>query len=158
MITSEFLGRVKAGANGYKSYHNRDDNDMPIALDSIQRDAWVRDGSDRHERSQQRRNYLDNRALVESMRYHESHMPTLVYTRPTSAQIDKLDKYSNQFFGEKCHGRVRHTAREGKLPAVLKQIYEGTLLNKSTGDIEHEIRDAERFGGNRLFDKSGYNR
>ena len=155
MISSAFLDRVKAGANGDLSYHNRDDNDMPIVVDPVGRDSWVYEGSDRHKVSQQRGNYFDNRALVESIRYHESHLPTVQYTRPTSAQIDALSKYSNQFFFDKCNGRVRDKSRDGLLPAVSKQIYDGSLPNKSAGDIEHEIREAERYAGNRLFSQSG---
>ena len=158
MIDAAFLARVKASANGDPSYHNRDDNDMPVVVDPVERDAWIHEGSDRHARSQARGNYFDNRALVQSIRSSESHLPKLSYTLPSTAQLDAAKKYSNQFFFDKCNGRVLDKTRDGLLPAVSKQIYEGSLLDKSTGDIEHEIREAERYTGNRLFDKSGYSR
>ena len=149
---------MKASANGDLSYHNRDDNDMPMVIDPVERDSWIYEGSDRHKNSQARGNYFDNRALVESIRAHESHLPQLQYTRPTSTEIDALNKYSNQFFFDKCNGRVRDKSRDGMLPAVFKQIYEGSLQNKSTGDIEHEIREAERYANNRLFTRGGLKR
>ena len=96
-------------------------------------------------------------AIERAMGWDKSHTPALQLFNPSIRDIDSLKKFIVQKFvnsGEWA-GEEKNIERSGELPVVSQKVYDGTLGDKSAGDIEHEMREAARRISARLFDRSG---
>lgn len=146
-----------AQAKVYKFY---DSDTGTVTVDPINRDSWILDDSHRFVNSAARGIHFDTKALKESLRPESA--PELSMFVPTTAMLDSADKWPipndrecKQWSAADGSVVLRNPARYGKLPVVSQHIYDQDLLDKSIGQIEHEIREAERRQATRLFDRTG---
>ena len=82
------------------------------------------------------------------------------YYTPNDGYIDSLDKFSTPL-SRGCRmwrGAVRDSRRFGQLPSITAMLYENKLPDKSTAQIESEMRESERTAAHRLFARDGYTR
>lgn len=131
-----------------------------VVVDPIHRDYWIYDGSNAHERSQVRGMAEDVKAIRRASNWERADQNPLSMYLPTTREIDVLDRFTCRGTENERSGKTHHDARpsNGQLPVISDFMYSGSLQNKSKGVIEHEIREANRYAGNRLFDTSGYTR
>ena len=146
--------------------------DHTVVVDPITRDHWIYDGYSKHAQSQNRGMAEDAKSILKGEGWHEAHHGTPSMYLPTTREIDMAEKYTYRVCGNEAaaahdlqppYAQTSQSARQGgvgdgRLPVVDGLLYWGRLQNKSTGGIEHEMREAERFIGTRLFDTSGYSR
>ena len=134
----------------------------PMTVDPIDRDRWITEANGwQHKQSVTRRELLNQEALIQSMPWHLRQQGEVRFSAPTVGELNAAPKWPiPESFGCRVgmHGALRDTTRFGKLPVIEQMIYDGSLQNKSKGDIEHEIREAERRHSHRLFDTNGYTR
>lgn len=130
-------------------------DDVTMTIDPIARDHWIYDGSNNHARSQERGTAHDMLAMQRAMNWHKAQHGEVTTFMPTVRQLDVMDKFASKPADRHCPG---FTHASGSLPVIAKQLYNGSLMNKAFGQIEHETREAERRIAHRLFDKSGYTR
>ena len=130
----------------------QDTGDHTVVVDPVHRDAWIYDGSTRPAESQARGLAFDHDAFRRALQYEsEDRIDRPDVYLPTTRQLDALPKFH---VPEICPVGPR----PGRLPVIAQQLYDGTLTNKGTGEIEHEQREAARRSGARLYDTSGYTR
>lgn len=137
-------------------------DDVTITIDPIRRDQWIydSDGTNAQKLGATRGLEFDRRAYYESLNWYKSHHDEVQLFQPTVSQLDGLDKYAAPV-GSDCLGWRKYQRTEtrfGRLPVISQAMYDGRYINKATGDIEHEQREAERRAAGRLFDRSGYTR
>ena len=130
-------------------YNN--DDDITVTVDPIRRDHWNYDGYGQHAWSSSRGDRLDRAAYLELAAWDPNGVPAPNFYAPTIRQIDVAPKFPSQ--PEDCPERYKGP-RTGKLPVIMQQLYEGSLINKSIGVIEHERREAARKESARIFDTS----
>jgi hypothetical protein len=138
-------------------------DDQPIVVDPIRlRERWITDDDGyTHKETQVRSAQLDHEAMEGSKSWFVPQQGPVSFFKPTTRQLDVAAKWPiPQGIG--CllgmHGEIRDPSRFGKLPSIAQFIYDGSLSDKSKGDIEHEMREADRRQSHRLFDTSGYTR
>ena len=134
--------------------------DHTVSVDPVGNKQWIHDSHDGHYRSEERARHLDRREVKRLVDWHSSDTATHHYYIPTSGEIGRKYVYSDPF-GSDCRswrGAKRDPTRFGLLPSISAQLYEGKLGNKSTHEIEAEIRESERWHAHRLFDRSGWSR
>jgi len=136
--------------------------DVTVTVDPINREHWIYDGSgfDAHKRSVQRGLQFDRTAFNKTLKWYEASHGAVSLFQPTVAMIDTMDKFAMPI-GSDCQGWAgykRDPSRFGKLPVIKQALYDGKYINKSKGEIEHEMREADRLAAGRLFDQSGYTR
>ena len=124
------------------------------------RTQWIYDGDTfaAHMRGVQRGLEYDRRAVQHLAAYEANHkLPDFRLFYPTTSQIDKGDKYSlpRLHEGPQWRGYQRDPSRFGKLPVISQQLYDGSLSDKSRGEIEHDMRESARMLEARLFDRTG---
>lgn len=137
-----------------------DSGDYTVTIDPINRDSWIYDGDPDWKRSAVRGLVFDHIAYKRALNWEKADHGEVTPFLPTVSMIDAADKYSIPI-GSKClgwAGNRRDPSRFGKLPVIMQQLYDGTLINKSAAEIEHEQREHERRNAARLFDTSGYTR
>lgn len=137
-----------------------DSGDYTVTIDPINRDSWIYDGDPDFKRSAVRGLVFDHEAYRRALNWEKSHHGDITPFLPTTSMLDSAEKYSVPI-GSRCLGWMgykRDPSRFGQLPVIMQQLYDGTLINKSPGDIEHEQREYERRSAARLFDTSGYTR
>lgn len=143
--------------HGQKVYLPTDD--VTVTIDPVTRDHWIYDGGhQKYQNSAARGMRFDEKAFQEVLGWEKGHSQgkPIEYFQPTSAMIDGMDKFAEPRLD--CRGWMgqrRDPARYGELPAVFQRRYDGNWVDKGRGDIEHEMREADRRAGDRLFDKSG---
>ena len=130
--------------------------DVTITVDPIRRDHWIYDGHTRHEQTQERGLRYDTEAFRQVLNWEKAGHSAVSFFNPTVRQLDSLSKFASREPEPHCPGFT--SSRVGKLPVILQQLYQGSLQNKSTATIEHEMREADRRSASRLFDTSGYTR
>jgi hypothetical protein len=144
---------------------------VTIMVDPIRNDQWIYDGAgDRHKASQSRGMMEDYKSMMRANGWQDAHHDTPQMYLPTTQDIDNIEKYTYRECGNEAaagHDLIvpyrpgMESARRGgelgngRLPVISGLMYSGALQNKSTGIIEHEIREAERYTNTRLFDRSG---
>jgi hypothetical protein len=138
-------------------------DDQPVTVDPMRlRERWVTDDDGyRHKTTQERSRKIDHEAMMMSQSWFVPQQGPIAFYKPTTRQLDVLEKWPipegmGCLFG--MHGETRDPSRFGKLPSIAQFVYNGSLSDKSQGDIEHEMREAERRQSHRLFDTSGYTR
>ena len=77
---------------------------------------------------------------------------------PTTHQLDQIPHWQTHcgVYQPSRRGVYRDLSRVKMLPLHLAAKYSGVLTNKSSGDIELEIRESNRKLLDRVFDCSGY--
>jgi hypothetical protein len=133
-----------------------DTGDVTVTVDPIRREHWVYDGYNKFDQSQERGLTYDKVAFQRALNWENADHGVPSLFMPTTRQLDMALKFPSK--PEDCPGKHGYGSRNGQLPIVTQQLYEGMLLNKSTGVIEHEMREAARRESVRLYDKSGYTR
>ena len=136
--------------------------DHTVQVDPVGNKQWIHDSHDGHARSESRARAFDARDVRELIGWERDHsgVDALTFYSPTTRELDRADKFTTPI-GKGCRswrGVRRDASRFGELPTIEALKYEGRLLNKSLGDIEAEMREAERRQAHRLFDRSGYSR
>lgn len=132
------------------AYNNEDD--ITVTVDPIRRDHWVYDGYDKHAATSQRGEALNRAAYFDLASWDPNGVTAPSFFMPTIRQIDVADKYVVQPTDPFCPGW--EGPRSGKLPVIMQQLYDGSLINKSVGVIDHERREAARTESARIFDTS----
>ena len=133
--------------------------DVTVTVDPIRRDSWIYDGERDHKLSQMMGDKQDMLAIQRSLNWEKAHTPKTSLFLPTTGMIDGIcqsscfapafkDNHEPGFYNE----------RRGKFPVITQLLYDGSIEGKGRGEIEHEMREADRRSGARLFDKSGYSR
>lgn len=123
--------------------------DHTVVVDPIRRDAWIYDGSEKHRHSQKRGMGADVVAMQRSMNWDAADQRPITMYLPTTRELDVKTKFASRV-------STKHDVpTDGELPVISHMLYSGELQNKSAGDIEHEMRMANRLAGNRIFDTSG---
>ena len=126
--------------------------DPPLVVDPIRNDYWIYNGSELHTQGKERGLAFEDAIYESLLNWHAPAQGPVSIFKPTTKQIDKMHKF--------CTPRGDRfdpiSNRPGVLPVISKLHYDGALgPHKSAGDIEHEMREAARHEGARLFDKSG---
>lgn len=152
MATYAEVTRAMSSADQYMT-----SGEFTVTVEPMHRENWVYDSSDKHKTSTKRGRAMDYTAYQSALNWQDAHQGAVHHFMPTVRMLDASDKYVLQQNGDKlCGGdSIRRT---GKLPTIQQQIWDGTLINKSTGDIEHEMREAARRANHRRFDRDGYTR
>lgn len=136
--------------------------DHTVQVDPVGNKQWIHDSHDGHARSEARGRGFDARDVRHLIGWEKAHggVKDIEFYSPDTSELDRADKFSAPL-GRGCRswrGFQRDDSRYGALPTIEALKYEGRLPNKSTGEIEAEIREAERRQAHRLFDRSGYTR
>jgi len=136
--------------------------DHTVQVDPVGNKQWIHDSHDGHQRSEVRGRAYDARDVQHMLGWEKAHgwVGGLDYYSPSTVELDAAEKYSAPL-GRGCRswrGFQRDSGDFGKLPVIEALKYEGGLPNKSTGEIEAEMREAGRRQAHRLFDRSGYTR
>lgn len=132
--------------------------DHTVTVDPIMYDQWITDGThERHQNGMARQRRLDG-ALVKQLQQWtgEHHLKEWNYFTPSQQQMAGLDKFTARM-GSGCRtyrGVTRDPSRFGKLPSVIAELYDGKFPHKSSGDIDHEVREAMRDHQARVFSRS----
>lgn len=134
-------------------------DDVTITVDPIRDDLWIYDGHERKfDMSRQKGWEYDLNSIRMGLDWDKAHNSTPIELyMPSTRHLDSLKKF-NEPQGSRCrgwNGQERDPARWGLLPAITQMLYDGKLPNKSAGDIEAEMREAERRLAGRVFDRSG---
>lgn len=134
-----------------------DSGDVTVMVDPMRLDGWIYEGSHAHLLSVKNGEAYDLRALERAMNWDKSHTPALELFMPTVNALNSVKKFVVQKFVDSGEwaGVDRDLERSGELPLITKQVYDGSLGDKSPGDIEHEMREAARRSAARVFDRSG---
>ncbi len=136
-------------------------DDVTIQVDPVNRDQWIYDGIDNRFRDSRLRGLaFDRDAFKKSKAWFEADHGSISFFSPTVSQLNQLPQYAAPM-GQDCLGWgpfKRDPTRFGKLPAIEQTLRSGGYINKSHGEIEHEIREAERRHAGRVFDKDGFTR
>lgn len=136
-------------------------DDITITVDPINRDQWIYDGVDNRFRESQLRGLaFDRHAFNKSKAWFEANHGTVSYFNPSVDQLNSIPQYQVPI-GSECLGWgafKRDPTRFGKLPAIEQTLRNGGYINKSHGEIEHEMREAARRQAGRVFDRDGYPR
>ena len=133
--------------------------DHTVTVDPVRNKQWIDDSHDRHYATEERGRALDTRTLRslinwEQRNAREPHARTTIM----SSLINSLPLYSKAH-GCGCNewrGVARDPSRFGELPTITAMIHEGRFPNKHRGQIEAEIREAERTRAARVFDCEPY--
>tara|TARA_R100000951_G_scaffold111779_1_gene111194 strand:+ start:1190 stop:1684 length:495 start_codon:yes stop_codon:yes gene_type:complete len=145
---------------------------VTVVVDPIRRDHWIYDGYSKHTQSQNRGMAEHIAAIQRSENWQRDDQVVTALFTPTLNQLDRMHKFASRDCGNEAavrHGlkklkckytpeSARDGGGDGHLPVIERLKYFGTLQNKSTGTIEHEIREADRYMGTRLYDTNGYTR
>lgn len=138
-----------------------DTGDVTIQVDPVKQDMWIHDGY--HEKwvnSQVNSAQYDLTAMRRALGWERSDASEVKMFMPTGAMLDSASKYPvpEGARSRGYNGQIRESQRYGQLPVIAQQIYDGTLTNKSAAEIEHEMREADRRLGERLYNRDGYSR
>ena len=136
--------------------------DHTIQVDPVGNKQWIHDSHDGHARSEARGRAYDAREVRHLVGWEQAHSGAadVEFYAPSTWELDGADKFTSPL-GRGCRswrGVQRDESRYGALPTIEALKYEGRLPNKSTGEIEAEMREAERRRAHRIFDRSGYTR
>lgn len=137
-----------------------DTGDVTVTVDPVRRDAWIYDGYNKYEQSKKRGFAYDKMAFQQVLGWESASRGDVPLFLPTTQMLDRSQKFPIPQ-GQGCrgwNGYDRNSERYGLLPVISQQLYDNSLQNKDPGVIEHEIREARRRAGARLFDTSGYTR
>lgn len=138
-------------------------DDVTVTVDPMRNHRWIRDGdSDRHAATAARAFDLKKSATSGVVNWHEinHNHPYIVSVpevlKPVKAAIAFPSRDDNRGEGSYSgphhyRGAERHMRRHMALPVVSHLHREGKLAEKSIGDIEAEMREAERTRGARIF-------
>lgn len=139
-----------------------DTGDHTVTIDPINRDAWITyqdDGYYRHQESMLKGLAFDRRAMQEAKTIVEARHSRPSLFMPTTGVIDGMDKFAEPMKdgcrGVSWRGYIRDSNRYGLLPTISQMLYDNSLINKSVGDIEHEMREANRTLDARMYLKDG---
>lgn len=127
--------------------------DHTRTVDPLRSEVWITDGKHHiHKMAADRGADFDAREVSRLINY-ESRVkaPSPNYFLPSSSLINSLPKFA--FTTETCH---RPSNPDGKLPSISTLLYNNELQNKSTGEIEAEMREANRRQGHRLHSRDGW--
>ena len=136
--------------------------DQPFTVDPVTRDRWITPGAeDKHHFSVQRGEELDAKAMLKSIEWFKSHQGEIPFFSPNTRMLDVASKWpipQSRGCLFDMHGNRRDPTRFGRLPTIAQFRYDGALQDKARGDIEHEMREADRRMAGRVFDTDGYTR
>lgn len=127
--------------------------DHTRTVDPLRSEIWITDGkNDIHKLAADRGAGFDAREVHKLIDY-ESRVkaPSVSYYSPSTSLLDSLPKFN--YYIETCH---RPSNPDGKLPSISTLIYNNELQNKSTGEIEAEMREANRRQGHRMHSRDGW--
>ena len=126
--------------------------DLPCMVDPVRTDHWILAHSELHKEAKELGMRYDDAVYNSLLNWHVPKAKDITFYKPTTAQIDSMPKF--------CRARGDRyeptSCNPGVLPVISKLRYDNALaVCKGRGDIEHEMREAARFTGARLFDKTG---
>ena len=75
--------------------------------------------------------------------------------RPTHSMLEAIPKFSSKWVGDTYRGVPRTSPNLGELPYINEQLWHDHLPNKSKGNIELDMLEADRFVSGRVFDRNG---
>ena len=119
--------------------------DHTVTVDPIGNKKWILESdTEGHSQSIARKRRFDAANVTRLIGWQDRHSPA----PPTLFEpvIGGLDLYSEPM-GKGCkqwRGQVRDSSRYGMLPVVTQLIRDRAFKEKSTGEIQHEMREAER--------------
>lgn len=115
---------------------------------------WIHDSHDGHVKSADRARFYDAQRVREIKNWEQTtRNPFPTPYIPSVAEINNADLYSQPRDLLGCRswrGAPRDSRNFGKLPSISQLLRSGQLGEKSTGDIEAEMREAERTRGARI--------
>jgi len=133
--------------------------DHTVTVDPVRNKQWIDDSHDRHFATEERARGLDERSVRALVNWEDRNArEPLPRTTILSHMINRLPLYSAPI-GRQCNtwrGANRDASRLGELPTITAMIHEGRFPNKNTGQIEAEIREAERTRAARVFNCEPY--
>lgn len=154
--------------------------DHTVQVDPIGNKQWIHDSHDGHARSEKRGRAYDSKDVQSLLGWEKTHEPVpLTYYTPSVTEIggmhklattlqpdlwggwdfDRLDKRKQLDRGCRTwRGAERDTSRIGKLPSISALLYDNQLAEKSTEEIEHEIREHDRTISARVYERDGVSR
>lgn len=128
---------------------------VTVTVDPPLNKQWIHDSHDGHRKSADRGRFYDAARVRELKNWEETHTYSLpVGFEPSVAQVNGLDTFSEPSGTRGCRqwrGAVRDATNFGKWPAISQLWRTGQLAEKSTGQIEAEMREAERTRTARIY-------
>jgi len=118
---------------------------------------WIHDSHDGHTKSADRGRFYDTQRVREVLNWEANtrvDFPSPFV--PSVAQINSAGLYSEPRGERGCRswrGSQRDTRQFGKLPSITQLLRSNQLAEKSTGEIEADMREAARTRGARIFTK-----
>lgn len=115
---------------------------------------WIHDSHDGHMKSADRGRFYDAERVRELQNWEQTSRNSFPSTyTPAVSDINNSMLYSDPR-GLGCRswrGYIRNPRHFGKLPSITQLLRSDKLAEKSVGDIEAEMREADRTRGARIF-------
>ena len=139
--------------------------DVTATVDPIRNTHWINDDSERHHETHSRGAKYDAARVRDMIGWEEraaaEHRRPVPFT-PSSSSFDSVRKWGAR---EEETGLCANTRGGGwnmdrfnKLPVLFAKMYDGSLPNKSQGQIEAEMRESARRQSHRIFSREGLSR
>ena len=139
--------------------------DVTVTVDPMKNQMWTRDDATywKTEASYKRGAVKDHYGVLDAVKHLDPPQETPTTFLPTSAMIDKMDKWTSRCVNNSTRGWDRTTRmystkgdRPGKLPVHTAAQYAGMLVGKTDWRVENDFWWANTHGDrNRAFDCEG---
>ena len=126
---------------------------VTVAVEPMAHKLWLHDSnSERHQLHENTGRRYDARDVSRLIQWEDRHGPEeKVYYTPSVRTLNSIRPFAGPCASKLNEWQVGKLPMDGQRPTISQMIFDGSLPDKAIGDIEAEMREAERSLQARLF-------